>query len=66
MVAGELEYEPVEARGRDAWFDERPYQVERLRGQRARLAHRNEVFRPMQPDLAAAAANFLVCEHECR
>src|SRR5206468_3646173 len=31
MVAGELKYEPVEARGRDPWLDERSDQVERFR-----------------------------------
>ena len=31
-VERELEHELIEARGRDPGFDERPYQVERLRG----------------------------------
>ncbi len=66
MVAGKLKYEPVEARGRDPGFDQRTDQIKRFGGQRSGLAHRREVFRPMQADLPAAAPNFFVREHKCR
>src|SRR5580698_11429949 len=66
MIAREFEGESVEACGRNPWFYKWADQIERFRRQRAGLAHRGEVLRPVQADLPAAAANLLVCEHECR